>query len=300
MSAPVASTNRAASAGRPKSVQGTRQQLDELDALLQRMLDLPVTPDAAALERTREEEHPEPEPMPMPAPVRPARAPEPPRPPARRAYPPSYMVVETSTPPYLEQPEEHHEADLEPKQIEDPRDRLFEPPTPGGQHDFDDEPGDDPLGDLARLRARLESQEGGDWVPLRSSWQPSEQTWKPLAETWEKANTIPPPPEAPPAWPQQREDQPASGEVPFEPAVPPVHTVVPSPEAPRPPAVLLPLVWFNQAFDVFLYPLGPLGSWLRRPSGRGVLGTLGLLCLVAAAALAAAAYTGIEGLGWPQ
>ena len=40
MSAPVARTPRSSGG----AVQATRQQLDELDALLQRMLDLPVTP----------------------------------------------------------------------------------------------------------------------------------------------------------------------------------------------------------------------------------------------------------------
>src|SRR2546430_1891113 len=52
MSAPVARTSRSSGGG----VQATRQQLDELDALLQRMLDLPVTqadePDPAGRART--------------------------------------------------------------------------------------------------------------------------------------------------------------------------------------------------------------------------------------------------------
>src|SRR5690349_6537356 len=112
MSAPVA---RTAGPGLG-AVQATRQQLDELDALLQRMHDLPVS--------QVEPEPPEPEPEPAPRPARPALPEQPARParprqPAPRAaarpapaprvvpppavvsrpaYPASYMVVETVAP----------------------------------------------------------------------------------------------------------------------------------------------------------------------------------------------------------
>src|SRR5262245_28144252 len=153
MSASTARTNR--------SGRDTRQQLDELDALLQRMLDLPVHQDPP--EGESEEGYAEP--------PRPARPPAPPRPAAKqRSYPPSYMVVETSTPPFMENDEPTAHPGLDPRQVEDPRDALFETPTPGGEHDFGAPSADDPMDDLARLRARLESKEG-DWVPLRSSWQ---------------------------------------------------------------------------------------------------------------------------------
>jgi hypothetical protein len=48
---------------------------------------------------------------------------------------------------------------------------------------------------------------------------------------------------------------------------------------------LWPLKFANGAFDVFTHLLGPLGSWLRQPSGRNFLGWLGLVLLLAAIAL---------------
>src|SRR5262245_58012202 len=73
------------------TAQATRQQLDELDALLKRMLDLPVN-------KSEPEEDDAPV---VPPPVRPAI----PKPePSKRSYPASYMVVETSTPPRAEEP----------------------------------------------------------------------------------------------------------------------------------------------------------------------------------------------------
>jgi hypothetical protein len=51
---------------------------------------------------------------------------------------------------------------------------------------------------------------------------------------------------------------------------------------------LLPVVWFNAAFDACLTPFGPLGRCLCGRSGRSFLGSLGLLSLAAALALFAA------------
>jgi hypothetical protein len=69
----------------------------------------------------------------------------------------------------------------------------------------------------------------------------------------------------------------------------------PLPPPPQYPPVLLPVVWFNQAFDLLLLPFGPLGRWFQGRSGRALLGVVGLLCLVAAAALAAA-----DGIDWTR
>ena len=63
----------------------------------------------------------------------------------------------------------------------------------------------------------------------------------------------------------------------------------------RTPWFLWPLVGFNAVFDACLLPWGPLGRWLRGPTGRAFLGILGLLFLTAAAAWAAA-----EWIGWTQ
>ena len=51
---------------------------------------------------------------------------------------------------------------------------------------------------------------------------------------------------------------------------------------------LLPLVWFNAAFDVCMVPFGAPGRILCGRSGRSFLGSLGLLGLAAALALFAA------------
>jgi hypothetical protein len=45
---------------------------------------------------------------------------------------------------------------------------------------------------------------------------------------------------------------------------------------------LRPLLWLNLAFDQSTTWLGPLGGWLRGPSGRALLGWGGLLLLAAA------------------
>lgn len=265
MSAPVTSTPR-------PPAPTTRQQLDELDALLQRMMDLPVSqadPEATPAPPVA------PRPRPQPAP--------PPRPaaPSRKAYPPSYMVVESSAPSF---------APPAP-----PPEEPLEPPTPGGRHQLVE---DDPMGELAKLRARLEREEEtpSDWVPLRSSWQPSAQTWKPLAETWEQSKAPPPPEPRPAHGPrvQTREAPPpvVVATSPAPQATPPTPPPLPPATKPRRPVILWPLVAFNVVFDVFLWPLGPLGTWLKRPAGRSFLGTIGLLCLVAAVALAVADHVG--------
>jgi hypothetical protein len=53
----------------------------------------------------------------------------------------------------------------------------------------------------------------------------------------------------------------------------------------HPSPSLLPLVWCNRIFDGLTVPLGPLGRWLRGPSGRLLLGWTGLALLATALAL---------------
>lgn len=48
---------------------------------------------------------------------------------------------------------------------------------------------------------------------------------------------------------------------------------------------LWPLRVVNRGFDAFTYCLGPVGAWLRRPSGRLFLGLLGATLALAAALL---------------
>jgi hypothetical protein len=51
---------------------------------------------------------------------------------------------------------------------------------------------------------------------------------------------------------------------------------------PGPGLAMLPVVVVNKVFDVVTYPLGPLGAWLRGPTGRGLLAFLGGVFLAAA------------------
>lgn len=60
------------------------------------------------------------------------------------------------------------------------------------------------------------------------------------------------------------------------------------------PFLLLPLLAFNRLFDVVTFFLGPLGSWLRRPEGRNTLGWLGILMILAAIGWGVADWYGIE------
>jgi hypothetical protein len=295
----------------------TRQQLDELDALLQRMLDLPVN-------QVDEAETSPPEPLPRAtAPQRPAssgaaasvpRSSPQPRAASRPVvYPPVYTGTEVSAPSYFTpQDEESTPEGLGPRLVqEQPVDDEppFEEPVPGGRHDLEEDTPVDPTEELARLKAQLDppvfppagvgsapapaGAEPAEWVPLRSSWQPSAQTWKPLAERW--AQSTPEPAPAAPAFPPRT--GPSGPVVTTQTAVeadPPADPTPQAPEAPPPrPWPLLPLVYFNAVFDLFLIPWGPPGRWLRGPSGRTFLGTVGVLSLLGAAALAVA-----DRFGW--
>lgn len=317
----------------PGTLNPTRQQLDELDALLQRMLELPVDkleePEPEAVEEPADE-------PPLPAanydeppadadwigPDQPVDADLPslqmgPRP---DTPPVSYMVIETASPRPLPPASgfEPRPSSLTPRLVPvmrnenrtsetpvPPQDRTSETPVPPRE-----------MTDEVPVPTREEEM----WVPLRSTWQPSPQTWQPLAESWHQANSGLPMPEAAPTpissphfeVPSLGDASQAALEIrlnnaPELPALPteaapaaPAATVPASqlrlsPEdAPASmPSALLPLLWFNQGFDACLAPLGAPGRWLCGPSGRQTLGFLGLTCLAAAAAIAITA-----GMGW--
>lgn len=283
----------------------TRQQLDELDALLQRMLDLPVQPPEKSEQAKLEEPVEEPEPPPPPAKAEEEKrqeekeAPVPSHstfrlPPA--AVPSvSYMFVETASP-----------RPLPPASGFEPRPPMLTPrlvpvtPPP-------ETPASPPV---------QEAGEAEEWVPLRSTWQPSAQTWPPLAASWHQANsgapaaaapgpiadsrpTPMPPPHAEPAMTVELPAPLGASETLHE----ALNSELQTPEEPQlslpvedAPVVvswpLLPLVWFNQGFDACLAPLGVPGHWLCG-RGRTVFGFLGLACLAAAAAIAVGA-----GMGW--
>jgi hypothetical protein len=270
------------------SMQPTRQQLEELDALLKRMLDLPVH----QLEEGAEFEEPAPaattEASPGPEtilePITSTLQPG-------RTYPPSYMVVESIAPkPY----DKDQEAGAQ--ETENSR-KMTSNPEVGS-----------------------EKSPEGEWVPFKSSWQPSPHTWGPLADTWQQARssavteTVPEKRESSPAWfgtpdhpiisPPGQESN-SDHEVHVEPSPMPISWMNSTDTEPTEHTVdegsaamsfrLIPLVAFNYAFDLGLLPLGPLGRWLRGPSGRALLGTLGTGCMLAALALAVA-----DRFGWTR
>jgi hypothetical protein len=305
----------------PSSVHPTRQQLEDLDALLKRMLDLPVNrledesddADGAPLSAA-EEARPttaSSAPAPMRGPHRPAFA----RPPeTEAAAPPS---VHYNTP-------HENEADLKPRVI------IVASNSPENETDSAAEAAAHPPQETAEERPT-----GGhpdDWVPLTSSWRPSSRTWKPLTEAWQQAqgaNGRAAPNEEMEEGKRGRGEEGKRGRgeeenrngafaepvvqnqasvgspLPLFPSSPlPLFPLSsqesrPTPRAtpPAPPPVwtpwyLWPFVGFNAAFDACLAPWGPVGGWLRGPTGRALLGILGLLCLTAAAALAAADWIG--------
>jgi hypothetical protein len=65
-------------------------------------------------------------------------------------------------------------------------------------------------------------------------------------------------------------------------------------EPPPIPLLLFPLVLLNGLFDLVTFFLGPLGSWLRRTPGRNVLGWLGVLMILGAIGWGLADWYGIE------
>ncbi len=211
------------SPGRPNP---TRQQLDELDALLQRMLDLPVDP----LDEPEQAEVEEPldEPPPIAANLverpmlavrheldrrevdRPADEIRPPQQPETRPAraPVSYMVVETASPRPLPPA-----SGFEPRQPipalrlmpVPPQPETPEPPPVTSKEwevkkiEEEEEKSEEETSPHFSLPtpqiapATIEpsvpaADEAEMWVPLRSTWQPSAQTWPPLAESWHLAN----------------------------------------------------------------------------------------------------------------
>jgi hypothetical protein len=307
---------------RPSSADGrpTRQRLDDLEALLQRMLDLPVN----KIEDGAPSAAPEAE-------TKPARN-EPAVRTLIRPSVPSYAPAEESSlplaapPPQVDPvPTEEEGVNVKPNAPADGKPNLptlslpdlvsaenkapvapslppqEAPPAPAGQTNASEE-----------------------WVPFSSNWRPSSQTWAPLRESWQKARA----PEAP-ATPQPGpvpETNPAVGppgapptkSVPREPGVGATSTrlvlpatlqesVVTEPEeAPEDALPLLtpsvdrpPLAWWawpfagiNTAFDLAVTPLGPPGRWLRGKRGKDFLGTVGILALAVAAGLVVADWYG--------
>jgi hypothetical protein len=204
----------------PGRLNPTRQQLDELDALLQRMLDLPVNPLDEPEQAEVEEPLDEPPPIATNLVERPALAVRreldrpaddvhpPEQPETRPARPPiSYMVVETASPrplppasgfeprqpvpalrltPVTPQPETPVPTPVTSKEWEVKKMEEEEESEELISPQFSlPTPHVDPVADEPSAPVTDEAEM---WVPLRSTWQPSAQTWPPLAESWHLAN----------------------------------------------------------------------------------------------------------------
>jgi hypothetical protein len=295
------------------SLNPTRQQLDELDALLKRMLELPVNQLEEA-ERAAAEAEVEPtidEPPPPPEPVAVPQAAEPGLPPESPAV--SYMVVETASPRPIPPASgfEPRPSPLPPHPVPETSEDAAhapEPPVPATTETEEERPADSEV-----------------WVPLRSTWQPSPQTWPPLADSWHQANGTTAPSDSPQeSMPREiLVPQPATPSAPLpiesvqrsiplqEQATPPSHDKVDTPPLPASsptsaepqlsltaedapvvvPRAVLPLLWFNQGFDACMAPLGAVGRWLCGIQGRQTLGLAGLALLVLAAIILGAGMT---------
>jgi hypothetical protein len=239
-----------------------RQQLDELDALLQRMLELPVN-NLDGLDADRAA---------VPPQVSYTTADEPEAPPAE------------APPPKIDFQALKQRLEARPEAVESPT-----PPadaTPEVSAPTAPEAGDNwvPL--------------SSTWQPSSLTWKPLAQSWKPPSGDAPLAEAAAPVPEPPakevPVW----EPAPAAEAVPSlahafrakteeQKAPPALHAPVARWE--------VPLVWFNAAFDLCLKPLGRVGDALRLPVGRFTLAVLGMGCLVAAAVVLF-----IDWYGWPS
>jgi hypothetical protein len=292
---------------RSAPVHPTRQQLDELDALLQRMLDLPVN----QVDEPGSAEEAEP---PIP----------------QYRTPISYKTPVADPPPQPRDPPP--QPRLEPRVVpaEEPVAYVPEPTPPP----------------VPPARAEIREPGPDDWVRLASTWQPSAQTWQPLAQSWQQAArpaersapmpapqpALPPEPPAPqmqmmPAPIKAASAEAASFSVPqlapavvlaprvalaepapvpaedsFEDIVSPAKSREPRPAAPTAPMPVAPVGYFwwewpfvpvNVVFDVVTLALGPLGAGLRSRIGRNLLAVAGIGCLAAATALVVA-----DAIGW--
>jgi hypothetical protein len=272
----------------------TRLQLDELDALLKRMLDLPVH----RLDDEAEDEGGS------------TSAPEPMRGPHRVA---PDDEADESTVNY--QTNQEDEPDLKPRVV------SAGPDAQEGEQPAAVESAPSSLPETTAIQPG----DAEDWVPLTSTWKPTSRTWKPLSEAWRQAQVVERPAAASPAarpepspfvdliptpTPEYRasQDEATSASVGPNPPAPPaeitppdttvsadpssVPDVQPSTPARWTPRFLWPLVLFNILFDVLLLPWGAPGRWLRGRGGRWLLAVVGVFCLAAAGVLAAADWFG--------
>ena len=224
-----------------------RQQLDELDALLQRMLELPVN----RLENLGGDQAEQPSPL-------------------------SYTADEGGSSASVEVPAAKIDFQALKQQLAAEGDPASAVPAASGGAEKDDNWV--PLSSTWQPSALT-------WKPLAESWKAPEATavsdaaatdsepvgkvmpaWEPVSDL--PGTHFPTPAEAPVGAGKERT----------------ARIGLAASPADRPlPFWVWPLVWFNDAFDGSLTGLGPVGRFLRSRSGRLSLGFIGLGCLVVAA-----------------
>jgi hypothetical protein len=273
------------------SVHPTRQQLDELDALLQRMLALPVN-------SPEEEVAPagarEPERGPTESP-RPRQA-ENDRPKSR--VPPLPARPAAQAPPVSAGPEADQEAWVPLRSSWQPSAQTWGPLAKQWQ--------EAQQASQAQPATRKQRAEPADEEPVDEQTVLSTESAPPdlnegaSGNESSEANARATPPALPTSWQVD-----ARANEPLEP-LPSLKGLLPRPQAPAadlpveatPSAEpLRPLLWplaaVATAFDGCLALLGPLGKPLRAPAGKTFLGVVGLLCLAGAAVLST-----LDWFGW--
>jgi hypothetical protein len=298
--------------GRP-----TRQRLDDLEALLQRMLDLPVTKvEPGVPPESTEPEEPARGDRPVLTLLRPSgtsySAPE------EKSLPPALSALPAATADPVP-PEEEGLA----MKASAPADAEGPGPSPPklSLADLEVAAADLPVAPSppaleAKSAPSVESSAPEEWVPFSSNWRPSSQTWGPLRESWQKSQAPEPPA---PARQPPRSEPPESASAAAEPGAASTATRLllpatleepsasPEPDETDPDALptptrstdLPPLPWWawalavpNAVFDLAVTPLGAPGRWLRSKKGKDLLGVVGILALAVAAGLVAADWYG--------
>lgn len=230
------------------SVSPTRQQLDDLEALMQRMLALPVHPLEAASQTPSSSEPPAASPEVPAEPTEPVALAPPQAPPSETRSPFSESLPEF---PELPPPPPVYSTSV--------AERLAEVDT---ETPVPVDPLPAPLPEIRIATVVV--------APQRPTWLP------PLGSRGKSSDSFT----------QDVTAEEPSSEAECEPVrAIPVPPLLPHWQREEAAVWLRPLIRCNTAFDGMLGGLGPLGRWLQTRRGRTVLGSLGLVMLAAAALL---------------
>ena len=257
----------------------TRQQLDELDSLLQRMLSLPLS---GATETTTPITSGEPK-KPAPTAMEPF-APLPPTLPSAKAAP---------TAPSNGQPI------IQPWRTEAAPPTALVPRQPAGTDEapmaipIESQMQNQPLYTPSPVEPRFFAPPPQSNPPIYVPPQPSASTPYPYSVVFGQQA-----PQAAPAAPSPPVAENAATNLQTERI--PVPQWMASKETAQPglPVTLWPVYLLNLVFDLLTYLLGPVGTILRGRFGRNALGWLGILMIVAAVGWGVADWYGLDPLAF--